>query len=513
MEKTVVETSCGKVSGTFKDGVYSFKGIPYGESTGGPNRFMPPVPVEPWQGIKDATRFGPACWQPLFPGGNQNSIYGITGVDSMSEDCLCLNVFTGGIKDQSKRSVMVWLHGGGFDLGSGDDNPAYNGSSLVKTWDVVVVTINHRLGIFGYLYLGELVGEKYASSGNVGMLDIVVALKWVRDNISVFGGDPNKVMIFGESGGGEKVCALLGMPVAKGLFQRAVIESGPFLRAETPEDATKIAQDFLDAVGVTPGNINDLHKLRASTIYTASLQVPKTKGYNTVMHYPVLDGKIIPAHPFEPVAAPSASEVPLIIGTCKDELKLLLSGNPIFRENDWDTMREAMLHKSRFFFGGKVTTEEASDYIADYRRKNPRATPLDVWIYFMTMRTRTGSTRIAERKAAGGKALVYLYIFTWESPALNGVLKACHSLEIPFVFNNVEPPFEMIGNSPERFKIARSMSGAWAAFARNGDPNFEGLPYWPAYDTNQRATMLFNVECKVENDPFSQDRIEWEGRM
>ena len=293
MKNAVVETICGKLCGTFEDGVYSFKGIPYGGPTGGANRFLPPVPAEPWSGIKDATRFGPACWQPLLPVSNKKNIRGITGVDSMSEDCLCLNVFTGGIKDQAKRPVMVWLHGGGFDLGSGDENPACDGSSLAKTWDVVVVTINHRLGIFGYLYLGELAGEKYADSGNAGMLDIVAALKWVRDNISIFGGDPGKVMIYGESGGGEKVCALLGMPIAKGLFQRAVVESGPFLNAETPEDATKIAKDFLDAVGVTPDNVDILHKLRASTIYSASLQVPKTKGYNTVMHYPVLDGNII----------------------------------------------------------------------------------------------------------------------------------------------------------------------------------------------------------------------------
>jgi para-nitrobenzyl esterase len=513
MKEPIVETTLGKVRGTNANGAYIFKGIPYGGPTGGPNRFMPPVPAEPWSGIRDATRFGPSCWQPMLPGGTKNSIWGITGVDTMSEDCLCLNIFTGGIKDRAKRPVMVWLHGGGFDLGSGDDNPSYDGASLVKTWDVVVVTVNHRLGIFGYLHLGELAGEKYASSGNAGMLDIVAALKWIRDNISMFGGDPEKVMIFGESGGGEKVCALLGMPSAKGLFQRAVIESGPFLRAETPEDATRIAKDFLDVVGVTPDHIEVLHELRASAIYSASMQVPKTKGYNTVMHYPVLDGKVLPAHPFEPVAAPSASDVPLMVGTCRDELRLLYAGPPMFRENDWDTMREAILHKSRFFFGGKVTTGETRDYIEDYRRRNPRAAPLDVWIYFMTMRTRIGSTRIAERKAAGSKAPVYMYIFTWESPVLNGVLKACHGLEIPFVFNNVEPTIGLIGNSPERFTLARSMSGAWAAFARNGNPNYEGFPFWPAYDTEKRATMLFNTECKEENDPFSQARKEWEGRL
>jgi para-nitrobenzyl esterase len=513
MKKAIVETTKGKVRGANANGIYIFKGIPYGGPTGGSNRFMPPVQAEPWSGVRDATRFGPACWQPILPGATKIGIWGITGVDSMSEDCLCLNIFTGGIKDRAKRPVMVWLHGGGFDMGSGDDNPCFDGASLVQTYDVVVVTVNHRLGVFGYLHLGELAGEKYAGSGNAGMLDLVAALKWIRDNISMFGGDPGKVMIYGESGGGEKVCALLAMPAAKGLFQRAAIESGPFLRAETSEVATRMAKELLDMVGVTPGHIDVLHKLRASTIYNASLQLPKTKGYNSVMHYPVLDGKSLPAHPFEPAAAPTASDVPLIVGTCKDELKLLLAGSPMFRENEWDAMREAILHKSHFFFGGQVTGEEASDYIADYRRQNQRATPLEVWIYFMTLRTRIGSIRIAERKAAGGKAPVYMYIFTWESPALNGILKACHGLEIPFVFNNMEPAIELIGNSTERFTLARSMSGAWAAFARNGDPNYEGLPHWPAYNIDKRATMLFDVECRVENDPFSQDRNEWNGRL
>jgi para-nitrobenzyl esterase len=512
MKEVIVDTTLGKIRGTADKGVYCFKGIPYGGPTGGRNRFMPPVPPQPWSGIRDATEYGPSSWQSFIQGATKIGMWGITGIDSMSEDCLVLNVYTSSLNDQAKRPVMVWLHGGGFFLGSGDENPCYNGTSLAKTWDVVTVTVNHRLGVFGYLHLVELAGERYASSGNVGLLDLVAALKWIRDNISMFGGDPEKVMIHGVSGGGEKVTALMAMPAAKGLFQRAIIESGPLLTAATSEEATRTAKQFLDIVGVTPDNIDVLHEMRASTIYAGWMALPETKGFTTGKHQfsPVVDGKVIPNHPFYPVAPSVSYDVPLIIGTSKDEMNLLLSEEPVFEKNDYEGMREAILLRSRWFFGDKVTTEQINDFIDTYRQKNPDAKLMDIWIHFLNLRTHIGSIRLAERKIASGDAPVYMYLFTWESPFMNGILKSCHALELPFVFNNVDPTIDLIGDSPERFTLAKRISGAWAAFTRNGDPNHDLIPFWPPYTTNDRATMIFNTECQVVNDPYSEERKEWE---
>ena len=251
MAAPIVETVYGKVQGITDDGVHVFKGIHYGASTGGKNRFMPPQPPKPWKGVKEATEYGPSCWQPP-EAVTRMGFWGATGVEAMSEDCLVLNVWTKGLKDNRKRPVLVWIHGGGFRTESANHAPFYNGASLAKTHDVVVVSVNHRLGIFGYLHLGEILGEQYATSGNNGMLDLVEALKWVRDNIAEFGGDPGNVTIFGQSGGGAKVSTLMAMPAAKGLFHRAIVMGGPGLRVKTSEEATKRAREFLEVVHVTP---------------------------------------------------------------------------------------------------------------------------------------------------------------------------------------------------------------------------------------------------------------------
>jgi para-nitrobenzyl esterase len=509
MKEVIVETALGKIRGTIEKGVYSFKGIPYGGPTGGPNRFMPPTKPEPWSGIRDATRLGPASWQILIP---DSGMFGIGGLDSMSEDCLVLNVWTPGLNDRSKRPVMVWLHGGGFYMGSGDSP----GASLAGSRDVVCVTVNHRLGAFGYLHLAELAGEKYASSGNAGLLDLVAALEWVRDNIETFGGDPGKVMIFGVSGGGEKVGALMAMPAAKGLFYRAVVQSGPLQRAKTSGDATRLAQEFLSLLDVSPKNINVLHEIRASSIYQAWLALKPTKGWpgGANQFEPVVDGTVLPAHPFDPVAAPTASHIPLMIGTTKDELTLLLSEkDTVLEKDDFDGLREALMQKPAWFFNSKTTAEQIDGYIAAYRHKNPEATAMDIWIYFVNLKTHIASILLAERKVADGKAPVYMYLFNWESPALNGILKACHALDEPLAFNYVDPPPAIIGNAPERFKLGERVSGAWAAFARNGDPNHEGIPHWPAYTAKNRATMIIDTEWKVKNDPFAKERKEWYGLL
>lgn len=513
MKDAIMETAYGKVRGTTEDGVYSFKGIPYGGPTDGPKRFMPPVPPEPWSGIRDATRYGQSCWQPSF-GLIRPDIHGGGGIDAMGEDCLVLNVWTRGLNDNRKRPVMVWLHGGGFITGSGNELPYYSGASLARTYDVVVVSVNHRLGVYGYLHLGELCGEKYASSGNAGILDLVAAFEWVRDNIATFGGDPGNVMIFGESGGGAKVSLLMAMPTAKGLFHRAVVQSGPGLRMLTLEEATRNARGFLELVRVNPERIDALHKFRTDVLNNAWLEYTKggaiAGGEQTT---PVVDGKIIPTHPFDPVAAPTASHVPLIIGSNKDEMTLFLSidqRNGQSLEYDEETMRKTIMGRIRRWVDRKAMTAKLENLIATYRQTRPGATPNELLIAITSDQTRVSSIRLAERKSAGGTAPVYMYLFTWESPVSRGRLKSAHTFEIPFVFNNVDPSIRLVGNAPERLTLAANMSKAWVAFTRSGNPNHEGTPHWPTYTTEKRATMIFDTECRVENDPQSKERKAWD---
>jgi para-nitrobenzyl esterase len=507
----IIETKYGKVQGVTEYGVHSFKGIPYGAPTNGKSRFKPPIPPKPWAGVREATEYGPAAWQPS-EGRIRDTYWGFSGMDAMSEDCLILNVWTQGLKDNGKRPVMVWLHGGGFTAGASSIHMTYSGLPMAKTHDVVVLSINHRLGIFGYLYLAEILGEEYASSGNAGMLDIVEALKWVRDNISNFGGDPGNVTIFGESGGGAKVCTLMAMPEAKGLFNRAVVQSGPSLKLRTSEDATLGAREFLDVIRINPARSYELPLMHADTIFYAwqSLaRIPGAMGYATV---PVVDGKHIPVHPFSPVQAPTGVNVPLIIGTNKDEATVLNERDPKFGNIDDAEMRKRVAG----IFAQNTRSEMKSDkekiehLIEGYKQTRPKATPWDILMAISTDRMRLTSIKLAERKSVG-PAPAYMYLFTCESPVWRGRLKAGHGNEIPFVFNNMDPVIRLTGDDPRRLTLGDNMSGAWTTFARTGKPNYKGLPEWPAYNVEKRATMVFDFESKVVNDPFAEERKLWDG--
>ena len=503
-KQPIVHTRLGKLRGTIEGDTLAFKGIQYGKSTAGERRFMPAEPPEPWQDVKDALGFGPICPQGGSLADNalaDNQVIGPLPNLPLSEDCLYLNVWTPAIKDDGKRPVLLWLHGRGFAEGAGSEG-WYDGTKLSKRGDVVVVTINHRLNIFGYLYLAELGGEKYATSGVNGMLDAVLALEWVRDNIAQFGGDPDKVTIFGESGGGLKVGTLLALPQAEGLFHKAVMQSGPGIRGVDPKLATQFAQKVLDHLGIKKEEINKLHDLTSEQLLKAVKTLAGIGPGASGSLAPVVDGKIYPRHPFLPDTAPTAVNIPLMIGTNKDESALFSAADPKRR-----SFTEEDLHRRL----DRLLGERKDEILSVYRKNRSDGTPWDLYIGIMSESMRLWSIQLAETKSASGGAPVYMYLFTWESDYMGGIFKACHAMEIPFVFNNPDiAPFT--GKGEDRYELATAMSQAWINFARTGDPNGEGLPHWPSYDTKNRSTMLFNVPCRVENDPRKEERLVWEGK-
>jgi len=510
MSEIVIETTAGKVRGTKDQDVLSFKGIPYGGPTGGKRRFLPPEPPEPWTGVRDATDFGPNCPQ-IGPVVNPNAkpVLGLDRGQSQDEDCLVLNVWTQGVGDGGKRPVMVWLHGGGYAFGSGSST-MYDGVALSKRGDVVVVTLNHRINIFGFLYLADIAGEPYADSGIAGMLDIELALEWVRDNIEAFGGDPGNVTIFGESGGGRKVSVMMAMPSAEGLFHRAIIQSSPGLRGKEPKDATSLAERLLSKLGLEANQIDKLQELPAQQLLdalnTLSSHRPGTGmtgiGSRAVMMLsPVKDGHYLPSHPFDPVAAPTAAGVPIIIGTNRDESALFLAADPRRRRLEDSELRERL---------APLLGDRMDSVLDVYKRTRPDASPWDLYIGITSEERRRGCIQLVERKLEGGNAPVFMYLFTWESDYLGYLFKASHALEIPFVFDNVDA-VSITGSRPDRYELAAAMSEAWIAFARNGDPNHPGIPTWKPYTIENRETMLFDVPCRAERDPAREELDAWEG--
>jgi para-nitrobenzyl esterase len=488
----VVHTTNGPVRGYREDRLEVFKGLRYGAAPVGPLRFKPPTRPEPWSAPAEAVAYGaPAVQAGLAPGERRVSPGDPPAPDepASSEDCLFLNVWTPGL--EGRRPVMVWLHGGGFANGSGGA-AMYDGGNLARRGDVVTVTVNHRLNVFGYLHLGDVFGPEYAQSGVAGMLDIVQALEWVRDNIAAFGGDPANVTIFGESGGGWKVSLLMAMPAARGLFAKAVIQSGPGLTAKPKAEADRTARQFLQTVGVSTPEA--LLALSTEAISRASVKV---EGEAIRLYTPVLDGEAIPRHPFAPDASPLNADVPLLIGTNKDENTLFLFSHPRFGEF---TEEDAAKHAS------SVAGEKAEALLAAVRKAFPDYSPTHLAAACATAAGMwANSVTLAERKAAQGAAPAFMYLLTWETPVSRGRLRSPHALEIPLVFDNVEKARNFVGRGEAPQILAEQMSEAWLAFARTGDPG------WPAYDASRRATKVFDLESRVEEDPYAEVRQVLQG--
>jgi para-nitrobenzyl esterase len=497
----IADTALGKIRGEEIQGIKIFKGVPYGATTAGENRFLPPKDPKPWSGVHDALSYGPSAPQsnPGAPRTTSPLATASANLPPESEDCLVLNVWTPALKDGRKRPVLFWCHGGGFVSGSGS-SPGTDGANLARRGDVVVVTINHRLNVLGFTYLAEFGGSDFAESGDAGMLDIVQALRWVRRNIEQFGGDPNTVMIFGQSGGGRKVGTLLAMPSAKGLFHRAVIESGPTIRLVERDQAIRVSELLLAKLNVGKTQVRDLQKMPVDRIMSAYFAVLKdmagqdqmTQGFS-----PTVDGNAVPKHPFHPTASPISAGVPLMLGSTRTEVTLQ-SDEAAF------SLDEAGM-RSRV---KGLSPADGDQLIEVYRKLNPRATPSELF-FLIASDYRYGAPimKIAERRAALGTAPVYLYYFTWETPVQGGRLKSPHTIEIPFAFDNVQISRQLTGGGADAMALADKVSDAWLAFARTGDPNTPKLPHWPAFNPAERPTMVINNQSKVVGDPIREQRL------
>lgn len=492
----VVKTTAGKVRGASADGVHVFKGLRYGADTGGTRRFMPPVKPQPWTDIKDAVAYGAASMQ---TGKGEEG-------ETLSEDCLFLNVWTpakagkAGLADGGKRPVMFYIHGGAYNGGSGA-SPWYDGTKLSKRGDVVVVTVNHRLNAFGYLYLARIFNDpSVADSGNVGQMDLVLALQWVRDNSAQFGGDPGNVMLFGQSGGGAKIATLMGMPSAKGLFHRAATMSGQQVTVGGPFNATKRAQLFLDKLGVK--DLAALRALPADQMLNGLKAVDPIAGSGGVYMGPVLDERSLTRHPFFPDATPLSLSIPMMCGNTHDETRGFVGFDPKVFDMTW----EQVIAKLPGQLNARVDIDPET-VVAAYRKIYPNYSPSDVYFAASTAgRSWKAAIIQAEERAKAG-APAYVYQVDWKSPKDGGIWGAPHTIDIGLVFGTLDAKGSIVGTGPDSVAMSNQMSDAFIAFARTGNPNTASIPAWEPYTLPRRQTMVFNTPASVmADDPRGAER-------
>jgi para-nitrobenzyl esterase len=508
-DAAVVQTAAGRVRGFTRNGVFIFKGIPYGDTTAGENRFAPPRPVTPWTDVRPAV-----AWGPVSPHGpragwvNQEEQFLYQWDDGFAgEDMLRVNVWTPAVNDNRRRPVLVWIHGGGYASGSSQELRPYDGERLAREHDVVLVSMNHRLNVFGFLDLSRIGGERYAQSGNVGMLDLVQSLEWVRDNIANFGGDPGNVTIFGQSGGGGKVTTLMAMPRARGLFHKAVAMSGSFIGASSPDDAERLTRGVLAELGISPSQLNRLHQVSADALVNAAMAaqqkvvsfrfpVPGTLPVINLGWQPVVDGVVLPEVPFDPAAPAQSADIPFLLGCTFHEFATGIN-NPQAHLMTWEQLQEAISAQ----IGDRSTRS-----IEAYRALFPSAQPFEIAGLIGADMFRRGAVLQTERKAAQNAAPVYHYWFGWKTPVLDGRPLAFHCQDLAFWFDNIDLCLQATGGGAEARRLASEMSRALVAFARTGDPNHDGIPTWAPFTESNRAMMIFDSTTEVRVDPDREAR-------
>jgi len=491
----VANTTCGKIKGVkIKENVFRFTGIPYAKPPVGTLRFKAPVDPEPWTGINDATQFGPVSIQPY-----DELVSASKG--PQSEDCLFLNIWTQGLDDKKKRPVMVWIHGGGFFTG-GTTHPLYNGTFFAERGDVVLVSIQYRLGALGWLYLDELGGKEFSSSKNNGLLDQVAALKWVKHNIEYFGGDPDNITIFGESVGGTSVATLMVTPGAKGLFNKVINQSGTFHHCRTHKKrGPHYRKVFMDACGVD--NINGLMNLSEEQIRSATYKITEEATFMADrMFMPVFDGDVLPEDPYDYIAAGNTSDILLMHGSTKAEYHYWLN---YYSETMRNTPREALMGLYKHVF--RLSDDQIDELYKCHTDYDPDKSESDNYIDMATW-GHFRSTHARLSSAQSQHSPTWEYLFEWSSPA-NPEMGAHHAIEIPFVFHILDESF---GDNPP-IALIEQIQDAWISFARNGDPNHSDLPAWPQYNEKNKPKMVFDVNPRVENDPDGVLRNKWEEVM
>ena len=492
----IVETDSGKIRGFIHRGTHVYKGIPYAKA----ERFMPPSKPDAWEGVRDCLAWGPTCpmMQPRGATTGEDQFLYQHDWGIADEDCLRLNVWTPGINDGKRRPVMVWIHGGGYAYGSSQELPCYDGDSLSKTGDLVVVSVNHRLNVLGFTDLSAF-GEKYKSSANASILDLVAALEWVRDNISVLGGDPENVTIFGQSGGGGKVSTLMNAPSAKGLFHRAISQSGTSPRFQKREVTGRIGKALVEELGLQPSQIDSIQKVpypdlaaaaqramdKVREELTAEGHAPKGFGFGMS---PSQDGDFLPYQPTDPRALALSTGVPLLIGSTKNEFFLS------WRSSE---LRHASLDEVEKFIQQEYG-DLANAYKAAVKKAYPN-TEKATDLIDVDSRFRRSAVDYANLKSSNSEAPVFMYMFAWQSPVFDGDVKALHCMDLPFVFNNIALWEEFTGGGEDACALADKVSRAWINFARHGDPNHEGLPEWEAYTEVNGTTMFFDNECDIRH--------------